>query len=289
MNNNLMADLGDQLSGISQAAGGDQLAHLNPEWLFADDDGQDRGEEYWLSEIAKEKVKEISESAKTIVNGKPYGIRDPIEAMPTDEPRRFRIIAGEHRWRAALDAKLDLVPVIIKRGITEEEASLDRLVENVVKNPLGIMQLAKALKKRLDSNISKPDLLKICGDKSSAWLSKYMSPLKMGDDVQELAEHGKFTSVEDMKAIDSLRGEVREKAIDKIHNGTDPKLVIAKFCKPKKEPKPPADKPVENEYPLQLELSEPMAKKLAKCCGLGGEFDSIEQMRAAILDVLRSE
>jgi hypothetical protein len=79
-----------------------------------------------------------------------------------------------------------------------------------------------------------------------------------------------------MKAIDSLRGEVREKAIDKIHNGTDPKLVIAKFCKPKKEPKQPAEKAVEKEYPMRLELSEPMAKKLALCCGLGGEFDSIE-------------
>lgn len=289
--NTTMNDLGAALGNLQQQIGDDQYTHLNPEWLVADEDGQDRGSDYWLTDEAKAKIKEIAESASAIVNGKPYGIRTAIEVMPTDNPRVFRIIAGEHRWRGALEAKLDLVPVIIKRGATEQEASIDRLVENVVRNPLGIMQLAIALQKRLDQGITKPDLLKLVGGKSAAWLSKYLSPLKMGHDIQELAKAGRFTSIEDMKAIDSLKNDVRDKALDKIHKGEDPKLVVQKFCNRVKQNQPEKKEPQEKntEYPIKIELSESMAKRLLEKCGIGGEFDSPGQVRDAIFDVLWSE
>jgi len=287
-----MKDLGTALGNLQEQIGDDQYTYLNPNWLVADPDGQDRGEGYWDTDEAKAKVKEIADSASTIVNGKKYGIRTAIEVVPTDNPRVFRIIAGEHRQRAAILEELELVPVVIRKKATENEVSIDRLVENVVRNPLGLMQLARALQKRIDQNIPKADLLKLCGGKSNAWLSKYLSPLKMGDDVQQLATAGRFTSIEDMKAIDSLKGDVREKALNKIFKGEDPKVVIEKFCNRVKKDSNQPGKTTEkssSDFPLKIELSEVMTKRLLDKCGIGGEFDSPDQMRNAIIDLLRSE
>ncbi len=60
------------------------------------------------------------------------GILQPILVRPHPDGRenQFQIIAGERRWRAAKEAGLDEVPVIIKE-VDDQEARLISLVENL--------------------------------------------------------------------------------------------------------------------------------------------------------------
>lgn len=60
------------------------------------------------------------------------GILQPIivRPHPSGETGQFQIIAGERRWRAAREAGLEEVPVIIKE-VDDQEAQLVSLVENL--------------------------------------------------------------------------------------------------------------------------------------------------------------
>lgn len=60
------------------------------------------------------------------------GILQPIivRPHPSGDTGRFQIIAGERRWRAAREAGLDEVPVLIKE-VDDQEAQLVSLVENL--------------------------------------------------------------------------------------------------------------------------------------------------------------
>jgi ParB/RepB/Spo0J family partition protein len=60
------------------------------------------------------------------------GILQPIivRPHPSGEAGQFQIIAGERRWRAAREAGLEEVPVIIKE-VDDQEAQLVSLVENL--------------------------------------------------------------------------------------------------------------------------------------------------------------
>ena len=60
------------------------------------------------------------------------GILQPIivRPHPSGESGQFQIIAGERRWRAAREAGLEEVPVLIKE-VDDQEAQLVSLVENL--------------------------------------------------------------------------------------------------------------------------------------------------------------
>lgn len=85
--------------------------------------------------------KALSELAKSIEQN---GIIQPLLVRPTTDGG-YQLIAGERRWRAARMAGLHEVPVNI-REMTDEEASLISLIENLQREDLNPVEEAQGYK-----------------------------------------------------------------------------------------------------------------------------------------------
>jgi len=69
-----------------------------------------------------------------------YGILEPILVRPTNE--HYEVVVGERRYRAAQQAGLDAVPVIVKE-YTDDEVMEINLVENIQREDLSAVEKAK--------------------------------------------------------------------------------------------------------------------------------------------------
>ena len=81
-----------------------------------------------------EALTELAESIQA------HGMLQPIVVRPIGE-RRYQIVAGERRWRAAKRIGLSEVPVII-RELTDHEASQIALIENLQRENLNPIEEA---------------------------------------------------------------------------------------------------------------------------------------------------
>ncbi|GAA5436680.1 ParB/RepB/Spo0J family partition protein [Deinococcus sp. A31D244] len=70
------------------------------------------------------------------------GVLQPLLVRPTPGGR-YEIVAGERRWRAARQAGLSEVPVLI-RTLTDSEARLAAAVENLQREDLNVMEEVRA-------------------------------------------------------------------------------------------------------------------------------------------------
>ena len=89
-----------------------------------------------------------------------HGVLQPIvvrkpESTEDDDPvsrilnQKYRIVAGERRWRAAKMAGLSEVPVVVKE-LTDYEAAAIMLVENLQREDLNVVEQAKGLERLID-------------------------------------------------------------------------------------------------------------------------------------------
>lgn len=86
-------------------------------------------------------LNELSESIKNL------GLLQPILAHP--ENGRYRIIAGERRFRAAMKAGLSQVPVLV-RTLPQHQMILAALMENLQREDLNAMEAAQAVRQLMD-------------------------------------------------------------------------------------------------------------------------------------------
>jgi ParB family chromosome partitioning protein len=88
-----------------------------------------------------EKLNELSDSIRKV------GILQPIVVRPI--LGGYEVVVGERRYRAAQQAKLEKVPVVI-RNFTDEEVIELNLIENVQREDLSVVEKAKACKNLKD-------------------------------------------------------------------------------------------------------------------------------------------
>ena len=91
----------------------------------------------------------IGELAESI---KEHGVLSPIIVRPLGE--KYEIIAGERRYRAALINKLKEIPAIIRK-VTDNDAKIISLIENIQREDLNDIDRAAALKE-LKVNLGLP-------------------------------------------------------------------------------------------------------------------------------------
>ena len=92
--------------------------------------------------IKQEDLLELSDSISK------FGILEPL--VVTETPAGFQIIAGERRWRAAQQAGLTTVPVIIKK-VTPREMLEMAIIENLQRVDLGAIERAQAFQQLMRS------------------------------------------------------------------------------------------------------------------------------------------
>ena len=85
---------------------------------------------------------ELAESIRQRGVIQPLVLR-PVATTPADGKRRYELIAGERRWRAARDAGMTTIPAIVREA-TDQEALEIALIENLQREDLNPIEEARA-------------------------------------------------------------------------------------------------------------------------------------------------
>ncbi|MDE0244083.1 MAG: ParB/RepB/Spo0J family partition protein [Gammaproteobacteria bacterium] len=139
--------------------------------------------------MAPERIAELAESIRA------QGVVQPVLVRPVDgggdSLARYEIVAGERRWRAAQHAGLESVPAVV-RALSDAEAALAALVENVQREDLSAMELARALRAILEiSGGTHKDVGRSIG-MSRAAVSNHLRLLELGDTARKLLDERKL-------------------------------------------------------------------------------------------------
>ena len=124
----------DAVATPDERPGGDRFQSLPIEWLQP-------GEYQPRTNMAEESLNDLAASIST------QGIVQPILVRELGA-RKYEIIAGERRWRAAQLAQLDEVPVIV-REIPDEAAIAVALIENIQRENLSALEEARGIARLL--------------------------------------------------------------------------------------------------------------------------------------------
>lgn len=129
----------------------------------------------------------LSELAASIAQ---LGLLQPILASP--EQGRYRIIAGERRFRAAMLAGLATVPVLV-RSLPQQERVLAALVENLQRQDLNPMEAALAVRQLMDEgSLTQEEAARKLG-KSRPAVANLLRLMNLPASVQQLVRQGKLS------------------------------------------------------------------------------------------------
>jgi ParB family transcriptional regulator, chromosome partitioning protein len=124
-----------------------------------------------------EKLEELSLSIKQ------YGVLEPI--VVTLRGDCYMIVSGERRYRASLLAGLTTIPA---RIIEADDALVEELalLENIQRQDLNVIEIARAYKALLDRGWTKEDLAKKMGFKQAWRIDEKISLLNLAPEHQRL-------------------------------------------------------------------------------------------------------
>lgn len=122
------------------------------------------------------------------------GILQPLLARPhPDNTERFQIIAGERRWRAAQQAGLHTVPVLM-RTLTDAEAMAASLVENLQRQDLNAIEEAQGYQRLTEEfGLTQERLAEAVG-KSRSHVANTLRLRQLPPSVQEEVRKGALTA-----------------------------------------------------------------------------------------------
>ncbi|MFH1436979.1 MAG: ParB/RepB/Spo0J family partition protein [Pseudomonadota bacterium] len=135
--------------------------------------------------FSKEALSELAQSMKE------HGVLQPVIVRP-HRVGRYEIVAGERRWRAAQEAGLLEIPVII-RQLSEKQAAEINLIENVQREDLNAMEEAEAVKSLINEHGYTHDELASRIGKKRSTLTNLLGLLRLPVAVQEMIRAGKLT------------------------------------------------------------------------------------------------
>ena len=129
----------------------------------------------------EEALKELAESIKE------HGIIQPIVVRKKE--KKYEIIAGERRFRAAKLAGLKEVPAIVKE-MTEQQMMEVAILENLQREDLTPIEEAEAYSSLIDNlNFTQDALAKRLG-KSRPHIANHIRLLQLPEDVRQLMNEG---------------------------------------------------------------------------------------------------
>lgn len=164
------------------------------------------------------------------------GLLQPIlvvEDAKEDGVGKYRIIAGERRWRAAmLSEKILRIQVVIRNDISDElKILLAQIAENVHRENMTIIETAESYKRVLDAVDGDTEKAIKLLNVSKTRFSTTMGLNKADEKVRELAKEGVTKDVDTLAGLNVLASLNEEKAndvIDKIREGEISKNGIRK-------------------------------------------------------------
>jgi len=150
----------------------------------------------------EEHLKELVASIKE------KGVLAPILARKIGE--KYEIIAGERRFRAACQLKLDRVPVVI-RDVDDKEALVLSIVENIQREELNAMEEAKAFQRLINEFSLTQDAIAQAVSKDRSTVSNTIRLLNLPLEIQKVIASGKlsFGHGKALLSLDSVPQQIK--------------------------------------------------------------------------------
>lgn len=193
-----------------------------------------------------EKISELSKSIKN------HGVLQPILLRKMED--KYELVAGERRWRAAIEAGIETIPAIIK-DISDAEAMEIALIENIQREDLNPIEEALAYKELMDGfGLTQEELSSRLG-KSRSKIANTIRLLNLDKEIQNMIADGELTAGH-ARALLSIKGKTKRiNLAKKIVNENLSVRAIEKIIKQKKS-KPKKSKPkLKNYNPVFQEIS----------------------------------
>ncbi|MQX52195.1 ParB/RepB/Spo0J family partition protein [Alcanivorax sediminis] len=247
-----------QQDPASQPPRDGDLRHLPVEYM-------ERGRYQPRRDMSPDALEELAESIRA------QGVMQPIVVRPLGE-KRYEIIAGERRWRAAKMAELDTIPAVI-REVPDEAAIAMALIENIQRENLNPMEEAIALGRlKEEFGLTHQQVADAVG-KSRAMVTNLLRLMGLESDVKKLLEHGDL-EMGHARALLALEGnkqiEAARTVVAKGLSVRQTEELVRDFekAKPAKQAAPKEDP---NVKALVNDLSERLGAPVQLQSGQGGK------------------
>src|SRR5215213_10213165 len=149
-----------------------------------------------------------------------HGIVQPLVVTRTGD-NKYRLIAGERRFRAAQKAELKSVPVVIKETMTDSDTLQIALIENIQREDLNPIEEAHAYHQLHEEfGLTQEEISKRVGKERST-VANFLRLLKLPDSVKKLLAAGQLSmgharallAVDSSKKQESLAERVVKRAL----------------------------------------------------------------------------
>lgn len=182
-----------------------EITELPLEDLWADIDFNSRGK------VAPIDVVDIVESIRKI------GLQVPIVVQKFELPRdghNYRIISGYRRFAAFKVLGYPTIPCVVKENLSETDALIANLEENLKRADLNLLQEAKAVERLRAVGLGRDQIAERLGV-SAGWVQIRLCVLSFPKDIQEECAKGTVNQTQ-VKQLYSLPREKQYEAIRKI-------------------------------------------------------------------------
>ncbi len=208
-------------------------------------------------EYEPEKLEELKNSIRE------KGVLQPILVRPKNDG--YEVIAGERRLRAAQALGLEEIPVLIK-DVSDEEALVLALIENIQREDLNPIEEGRAYKRLMDDFHLNQEQVADAVGKERPTVSNILRLLKLPQAIQD-AVAKKMISMGHARTLLSIEGKEKQYEIflQFLEGGISVRqaeqISKASFPDQKKKKKKPADKDYEI-VRLEEELQQALGTKV---------------------------
>ena len=125
---------------------------------------------------------------------KDNGIFQPIVVVSDKkENGKYKIVAGERRWRAAQLAKIHEVPIILRDDLSSDKIVEISLLENLERSDLNPIEEAKGYEELINKyNYTQEKVAKIFS-KSRPYITNFLRLLSLPDEIKSFIVDGKIS------------------------------------------------------------------------------------------------
>ena len=196
--------------------------------------------------FSEESIAQLAQSIRE------QGVLQPILVTPQNGGR-YRIVAGERRWRASRAAGLDKVPVIVRDLDVIQQMEI-ALIENLQREDLTPIEVAQGIRSLMQQCGYTQETVANRLSKSRPAVANLLRLLTLPEEVIELVRQGSL-SAGHARVLAGLDDNARKLALAKetIEQGYSVRQLEALAAAAKAEPeKQPAPKPKKAALPAEL-------------------------------------
>jgi ParB family chromosome partitioning protein len=139
--------------------------------------------------FAPEALAELSASIRE------SGVIQPIVVRSDGQPphQTFELLAGERRWRAAQQAGLHEIPAILRNDLSDDEAHVLGLIENLQRESLSPIETAEGLRQLGELHALTHEAIGLRIGKSRVYVTNFLRLLALAQPVQTMIDEGRLS------------------------------------------------------------------------------------------------